>query len=176
MNKNEVLKNLYLLLNVKNNSKNIKVTIMGGEWKKTKTIVVQKCVFFALNVDEVTMIENPKWISMNVYMMKNWVDIPLLLTFEWIEMGATIENILVIILQNSIKFEGLDEKEFIFWCVCLGCDGDFIFQGHHTSIIVQTKSNIIIYFISLHCMKQKTNPTTIILSKLFPILCIETML
>ncbi len=82
MNKNEVLKNLYLLLNVKNNSKNIKLTIVGGEWKKVKIIVVQKCVFFALNVDEVTMIDDQKWISIYVYMMKNWVCTPLLLTFQ----------------------------------------------------------------------------------------------
>jgi len=82
MNKNEVLKNLYLLLNVKNNSKNIKLTIVGGEWKKVKIIVVQKCVFFVLNVDEVTMIDDQKWISIYVYMMKNWVCTPLLLTFQ----------------------------------------------------------------------------------------------
>jgi hypothetical protein len=43
MNKNEDLKNRYLLLNVKKNSKNIKLTIVGGEWKKAKAIVVQKC-------------------------------------------------------------------------------------------------------------------------------------
>jgi hypothetical protein len=78
----KILKNLYLLLNVKNNSKNIKLTIMGGEWKKAKVIVVQKCVFFVLNVDEVTMIDNQKWISMHVYMRKNWVWTPLILTFQ----------------------------------------------------------------------------------------------
>lgn len=149
---------------------------MGGEWKKAKVIVVQKCVFFVLNVDEVTMIDNQKWISMHVYMRKNWVWTPLILTFQWIEMGATIENIMVIILQNSIKFEGLVEEEFIFWCVCLGRDGDSTFQGHHTSIIVQAKDNTILYFINLHCMKHKTNPITIVLSKLSAILCIETML
>jgi len=134
MNKNEVLKNLYLLLNVKKNSKNIKLTIVGGERKKIKIFFVQKCVFFALNVDEVAMIDNQKWISMHVYIMKNWVCTPLLLTFQWIEMGATIENIVVIILQNSIKFKGLVEEESIFWCICLRCDSDSMFQGHHTSI------------------------------------------
>jgi hypothetical protein len=55
---------------------------VGGEWKKVKIIVVQKCVFFALNVDEVTMIDDQKWISIYVYMMKNWVCTPLLLTFQ----------------------------------------------------------------------------------------------
>jgi hypothetical protein len=119
------------------------------------------------NVDEMIMIDNQKWISMHVYMMKNWVRTPLLLIFQWIKMGATIENIMVIILQNSIKFKGLVEEEFIFWCVCLRCDGDSMFQGHHTSIIVQAKDNAISYFINLHCMKHKTNPITIVLSKLY---------
>ncbi len=42
--------------------------------------------------------------------------------------------------------------------------------------IIQALDNTIPYFISLYCMRHKTNPITIVLSKLFPILCIEAML
>lgn len=108
-------------------------------------------------------------------MMKNWFCTPLLLTFQWIDIGATIENIMVISLQNLVKFKGLIEEEFIFWWVCLRCDGDSMFQGHHVNIIVQEKDNTILYFISWHCMRHKTNPIIIVLSKLSQILCIETM-
>lgn len=130
---------------------------MGGEWKKAKVIVVQKCVFFALNVDEVTMIDNQKWISMHVYMRKNWVCTPLLLTFQWIEMGATIENIMVIILKNSIKFKGLVEEEFIFWCVCLGRDGDSTFQAIIQALLFKQK--IIQFLISSICIAWDTKLT-----------------
>jgi len=42
--------------------------------------------------------------------MQNWIHIPILLTLEWVEVGAIIENITTIILQNIVKFRGLVEE------------------------------------------------------------------
>jgi hypothetical protein len=43
---------------------------------------VQKSTFFALNADELTIINNQWWINMHFQMMKNWVPIPILPTLE----------------------------------------------------------------------------------------------
>lgn len=72
---------------------------------------------------------------MHVYMMKNQAQIPIFLTLECVEMGATIDNIIAIILQTLIKFVGLVENQITTWWVCFGCDDDYVFQGHHTSVI-----------------------------------------
>jgi hypothetical protein len=76
--------------------------------QNTKTIVWD-FAFFGLNADEVTTINNQWWISVHVYVMQNWIHIPILLTLEWVEVGAIIENITTIILQNIMKFRGLVE-------------------------------------------------------------------
>jgi len=54
---------------------------------KNIKIIVQECVFLILNANEVTMINNQYWISAHVYMMKNWVHIPILLMLElkWVQ-------------------------------------------------------------------------------------------
>jgi hypothetical protein len=60
-----------------------------------------------LSVIEVKIIDNQQWINVHAYMMQNWICIPILLTLEWIEVGATTKNIITIILQSIMKFGGL---------------------------------------------------------------------
>jgi hypothetical protein len=48
-------------------------------------------------------------------------------------MGATIDIIIAIVLQSLVKF--VVEKYITAWWVCFGCDNDYVFQGHHTSVI-----------------------------------------
>jgi hypothetical protein len=43
-------------------------------------------------------------------MMKNYVQIPIFLTLDCVEMGATSDNIIAIILQSLVKFLGVVEK------------------------------------------------------------------
>jgi hypothetical protein len=59
----------------------------GWEMVQNIKIIVQECVFKILNANEVTMINNQYWISVHVYMMKNWVHIPILLMLElkWVQ-------------------------------------------------------------------------------------------
>jgi hypothetical protein len=42
-------------------------------------------------------------------------------------MDVTIENIMVIIFQNVVKFKNLAKEQFTSQWVYLGCDGDFLF-------------------------------------------------
>lgn len=42
-------------------------------------------------------------------------------------MDATIENIMVIIFYNVVKFKSLTKERFTSQWVYLGCDGDFVF-------------------------------------------------
>jgi hypothetical protein len=68
--------------------------------------------------------------------MQSWIHIPILMTLEQIEVGAIIENITTIILQSIMNFRGLIEDQLSSCWVCLGCDRDFMFQGHHIGIIM----------------------------------------
>jgi len=42
-------------------------------------------------------------------------------------MDVTVENIMVIIFQNVVKFKNIAKEQFTSQCVYLGCDGDFLF-------------------------------------------------
>ncbi len=65
-------------------------------------------------------------------------------TNAWIQMGAIVGNIMVIILYNVVKFGGLVEEQLTFLWVCLGCDIYFMFQGHCIGVISQIKKNNVI--------------------------------
>lgn len=111
-------------------------------------------------------------------MMKNWVQILISLILEHLEMGATTESIMTIILQNMVKFGGLIEKQLIFQWVCLGfqCDNNYFIYGHHKSIITQVKDNIVPYLIIVHYVVHQINLFIIVLTKLSLVSHIETLL
>lgn len=176
MNKNEVLRNLYLLSNVKTNSKNIKLTIVGGEWKKAKIIVVQKCVFFALNVNEMTMINNQKMdkhtclYDEKLVLHSTFIDISMNWNGcnNWKHYGYYFAKFSQVQRFNWRGIHLLMGMFTVWWWF-------YVPRPSYKHYFVQVKDNTILYFISLHCMKQKINPVIIVLSKLSPILCIETM-
>ncbi len=113
---------------------------------------------------------------MHAYVMQNWIRIPILLTLEQIEVGATTENITTIILQSIMKFRGLTEDQLASRWVCLGCDMDSMFQVHHIGIIMQVKENTTPYFIDVHYMVHRTNLAIVVFSKMPIMSHIETML
>jgi hypothetical protein len=114
----ESLRDLYLLLNVKNNPRKHWIDNSGWEMAKCMHKVVlqnmkttmQDFSFFALNANEVMTIDNHHWINMHAYVMQNWIHIPILLTLEQVEVGAIDENMITIILQSIMKFESLTEE------------------------------------------------------------------
>jgi hypothetical protein len=62
-----------------------------------------------LSANELTTIDNQQWINVHIYVMKKWVWIPILLTFQDVEMGVATDNFTNIILQNLTKFKGFVE-------------------------------------------------------------------
>jgi hypothetical protein len=57
-----------------------------------------------VNVDEVTMMDNQLWIHVNIYFMKDWHHIPILLTLEHVEVGANANDIIAILLKCMVKY------------------------------------------------------------------------
>jgi hypothetical protein len=61
--------------------------------------------------------------------MQNWKCVLVLLTLEKVEVGATSNNIKGVILDGMGRYEGLTNSNMATKWICLGCDGDSIFQG-----------------------------------------------
>jgi hypothetical protein len=72
-------------------------------------------------------------------MMKNWKRIPILLTFEKVEMGATSNNIKAIILNAMGGYGGFTNEAMTSKWVYPRCDGDYVFQGIQTGVFIQTR-------------------------------------
>jgi hypothetical protein len=62
-----------------------------------------------------------------VYVMKYICQIPILLTLECVEMGATTNHIIAICLKCIAKYGGILNEKFGSRWVCLGCGGDCVF-------------------------------------------------
>jgi hypothetical protein len=72
--------------------------------------VISNVNYVAINADEVTTIDVQQWINIHAYMMKNWKRVPILLTFEKLEMGATSNNIKGVILNAMGEYGGLTNE------------------------------------------------------------------
>jgi hypothetical protein len=57
-----------------------------------------------------------------VYVIKNWRQIPILLTLEHVQMDVTRNNIIAILLKCIAKYEKKLGEDFGSSWVCNGCD------------------------------------------------------
>jgi hypothetical protein len=106
----------------------------------SKTLsMILKVNFVVVSVNEVTIVDAQQWISIHGYVMQNWKCVLVLLTLEKVEAGATSNNIKGVILDVMGKYGGLTNFDMASKWICLGCDGDSIFQGIWPRVITQTK-------------------------------------
>jgi hypothetical protein len=55
---------------------------------------------------------------------------------QCVEVGAIANNIITILLKCITKNGKVLDEEFGSRWVCLGCDGNYVFQGHHIKVIL----------------------------------------
>ncbi len=85
--------------------------------------------FISLSCDEVTTIDNQSWLSMHVYMIDLWKQIPILLNLQQMVNGASSNNLTSLIVQRLINYGGYSETNITNKLVCFAIDGVTIFQG-----------------------------------------------
>jgi hypothetical protein len=59
--------------------------------------VISSANYVVVNANEVTIIGPQQWINIKTYVMKNWKQVPILLTLENVEMGATLITLRLLI-------------------------------------------------------------------------------
>ena len=62
-------------------------------------LALQECQFFSLTCDEVTTVDCQTWISVHVYVVKDYVRVPLLLTLERVTGGTRSDNLTRVLLD-----------------------------------------------------------------------------
>lgn len=76
---------------------------------KTKEIM-QADTFFNLSCDEVTSVDCQSWISVHAYVVRDWKQIPLLLTLERVNEGRIANNFTNVIINVVCAHRGHSKK------------------------------------------------------------------
>lgn len=101
-----------------------------------------------MNCDKVTTINNQSWLSVHVYVTKNWERIPILFNLQMLKTIATFDNLTSLIVKSLVEHGGLNE------------------MGTAKKLIWHVKSNVTIqlmlkhslyYVYNVHCMLHCTN-------------------
>jgi hypothetical protein len=76
--------------------------------------------------------------NIHIHVMKNWQCVSILLKLKRLEVGATSNNIKTMISDAMATYKGLSNNNMASKWICLGGDGNLMFQGIQTSVITQT--------------------------------------
>ena len=74
-------------------------------------VVLAECQFFFVTCDEVTTVNYQIWISLHVYVVKEFVCVPMLLTLEKVMGGAEVDDLSRVLLEALQEFGGLTKEE-----------------------------------------------------------------
>ena len=98
---------------------------------------LQECQFFSLTCDEVTTVDCQTWISVHVYVVKDYVRVPLLLTLEQVIGGTGSDNLTRVLLDVLWEVGGLTREQIQEKLLCFGADGATVFHGVRGDVPVQ---------------------------------------
>jgi hypothetical protein len=70
--------------------------------------------------DEVTTIDNQSWLSIHVYVIKEWKKVSIMLNLQRLVDGTTFDNLTSFIVKSLMEFGGLSETNLANKLVSLG--------------------------------------------------------
>jgi hypothetical protein len=76
----------------------------------------------AIFIDEIIIIDNQSWISIQCYVEEGWKHVFILLTSEWLIEGEITANNKVVIYFAIRRFGGIFKSQIVEYFVCLGVD------------------------------------------------------
>ncbi len=85
-------------------------------------------VSFYVSCDEVTTIDNQSWLSIHVYVIKEWKKVSIMLNLQRVVDGATFYNLTSFIVKSLMEFGGLSETNLANKLVSFGVDS-YYFPG-----------------------------------------------
>ncbi len=112
-------------------------------------------VFFLVSANERITMDNQQWINVHVYIIKHWCQIPILLSLERMEVSATTNSNIIILLKCMVKYGRILCDELGLRWVCFNCYGNFVFQEFCFRITSQFKSKV--FFFMCVQMAHETN-------------------
>jgi hypothetical protein len=91
-----------------------------------------------------------------VYVVLDWVRVPLLLNIAKVE-GQGADSLFAMIESALLEEGGLSREEIGKKLICFGADGVNVFQGHHNGCITQMHDFYAPFSLGVHCMAHRMN-------------------
>jgi len=113
--------------------------------------------FVAITCDEVTSVDNGSWICIHVYVVKNFIRSPLLVSLQRLMGGAGADSLTLIIMKALQDGGDLTLEQLSRRLLCFGADGVSTFQGTRSGVTVQIKGRFAPFCLGVHCMAHKCN-------------------
>jgi hypothetical protein len=151
------------------------VEVMHNVVLRATKVVVQKSPFISISCDEVTTIKNQSWLSIHVYVIKEWKNVLIMLNLQHVVDGTTSDNLTSLIVKSLMEFGGLSETNLANKLVSFGVDRVTIFQGVKNGVKAQIMQKHAPFVDGMHCMAL-TNLVVQTLSDLILVSKIESLL
>jgi len=117
-------------------------------------------------VDEVTAVDNSSYLSMHVYIMRDWVRIPLLDALQHVECIPNEDNLMKLIVDAVSSGGGLDSKSIAQKLLRFGADGASTLQRVRGGVTMQMKEKYAPFMIGVHFVAHRCNLAFKVLSSL----------
>lgn len=149
---------------------------MYAQVRKAIQQAVSSANFIALTADEVTTNDNGNWISIHVYVVKNFVRIPYLLSLQKIVDGTGSDNLTSLLLKALETEGGLVGDDVSSKLLCFGADGVAAFHGVHKGVTRQMQLGVAPFLIGVHCHAHRLQLAVKTLSDMLCMQSIEKVL
>ena len=132
--------------------------------------------YFAITVDEVTSVDNQSWMSIHIYVMKDWIRQPYLLGLKCVTDGGSASNLTEVIVEAMKTDGGISRRTVAEKFVSFGADGVSVFQGSRTGVTRRLKDDHAPWMHGNHCMSHRFQLAIMILSKMGVVSNVEDLL
>jgi hypothetical protein len=82
--------------------------------------MLQGARYFSVSYNDVTTMDNGTWVSIHVYVVKDYERLPMLAALEHVQEGATSNNLTKVVMTNLQALSGFDQEERAARLVCFG--------------------------------------------------------
>jgi hypothetical protein len=112
-------------------------TYMHLEVTATKREMLQGARYFSVSCDEVTTMDNGMWVSIHVYLVKDYERFPMLAALEHVQEGATSNNLTKVVMTNLQALSGFDREEIAARLVCFGAGNHLLKYSFVLSCMIE---------------------------------------
>jgi hypothetical protein len=119
--------------------------------------MISQVHFVSLYADEVTAVDHQSWLSIHCYVCLQFKRVHILLSLSRSDEENTANAVGRAIQEMVVHHTGINDITLVARIVCLGTDGDSLFQGCRNRVTVNMKAHVAPFMFGVQCIAHRTN-------------------